>query len=191
MVAPPQLRYDPIAVSLHWIIALSIITMIPLGFFMGDLPITIKFSAYTLHKSLGITILALSVFRLIWRFMNPPPALPDGMKPIEKLLANTAHWLLYFLMVAMPLTGWLMVSASRKYPTIYFWLGEVPFIPMPAGIDGKATTDMFKEYHETLAYGAIFLVTLHVAAAIKHHVIVKDTVLTRMLPMWVSRRPRA
>ena len=184
-------RYDPVAVTLHWVIALAIIVMIPLGFFMGDLPISIKFDAYIFHKSLGITVLTLSVFRLIWRFMNPPPALPIGMKPIEKLLAHTAHWLLYFLMIAMPLTGWLMVSASSKYPTVFFWFAEVPFIPMPVGIDGKATAEWFNETHELLAFGAIALISLHLFAALKHHFIYKDTTLTRMLPTWLKRRPRA
>jgi len=191
MAATPHLRYDPVAVTLHWLIALAIIAMIPLGFFMGDLPISIRFDAYAFHKSLGLTVLALSIFRLIWRFMNPPPALPDGMKPIEKRLAHAAHWLLYCLMVAMPLTGWLMVSASKKYPTVFFWMGEVPFIPMPAGIDGKATAEWFEEIHELLAIGAIALISLHLFAALKHHFIYKDTTLTRMLPVWVLRRPRA
>lgn len=191
MPATPSTRYDPIAVTLHWLIAFSILAMIPLGFFMGDLPVSVKFDAYAVHKSLGITILALSLFRLLWRLMNPPPALPEGMKPHEKLLAHAAHWVLYFLMIAMPLTGWLMVSASKKYPTIFFWMGEVPFIPMPMGIDGKATAETFGEIHEMLAIGAIFLVALHVAAALKHHCIVKDNVLTRMLPVWLTRMPRA
>lgn len=186
-----KLRYDPVAITLHWVIAISILCMIPLGFFMEDLPISIRFDAYAFHKSLGLTVLALSIFRFVWRLMNPPPALPATMKPVEKLAAHAAHWGLYFLIVAMPLSGWLMVSASRKYPTIFFWLGEVPFIPMPEGIDGKTTADMFKEYHETLAYGAIFLVILHVAAALKHHLIVKDDVLMRMLPARCGRKPRA
>lgn len=178
-------RYDPIAVTLHWVIALAILTMIPLGFFMEDLPGSIRFDGYVFHKSLGITVLALSIFRLIWRFLNPPPALPGGMKPSEKMLAQIMHWLLYFLIIAMPLSGWLMVSASRKYPTVFFWLGEIPFIPLPANIDGRKTAGMFGEYHEWLAYGAIFLVILHVAAALKHHFINRDNVLARMLPIWL------
>lgn len=184
----PKLRYDPVAVTLHWFIAVSIILMIPLGLYMEDLPISIRFDAYAFHKSLGITVLALSLFRLIWRFLNPPPALPAGMKPWEKLAANGVHWLLYFLMFAMPLTGWLMVSANRKYPTVFFWMTEVPFIPMPAGIDPKATHEMFEEYHEILGYGAIFLIALHLGAALKHHFIAKDSTLTRMLPNFMVRR---
>lgn len=181
-------RYDFVAVTLHWVIAVSIIAMIPLGFFMGDLPISIKFDAYVIHKSLGITVLALSIFRFVWRLMNPPPALPVSMKPVEKLLAHGAHWALYGLMVAMPLTGWLFVSASHKYPTIYFWMGEVPFIPLPAGIDQNATAEWFKETHELLAYGALVLIAAHIFAALKHHFVAKDHILTRMLPTWAIRR---
>lgn len=185
------MRYDAVAVTLHWVTALCIIAMIPLGFFMGDLPISIRFDAYAVHKSLGLTVLGLSIFRLIWRLLNPPPALPAGMKPYERMLAKTTHWLFYALIVAMPLSGWLMVSASRKYPTVYFWLGEVPFIPMPMGIDGKATSDMFRQYHELLAYGALVLIVLHVGAALKHHLVLKDDVLRRMLPRVRMGKPHA
>lgn len=181
-------RYDPIAVTLHWIIALAIITMLALGQVMEDLPIAYKFQAYNFHKSLGISILALSIFRLIWRFLNPPPALPEGMKPHERFLAHAAHWGLYFLMIAMPLSGWLMVSAMHKYPTVFFGLGEVPFIPMPSGTNPKAASDLLKDAHELLANGAILLIGLHVAAALKHHFMDKDTILTRMLPVWLTRR---
>lgn len=181
-------RYDPVAVTLHWVIACAIITMIPLGFFMGDLPISIRFDAYAFHKSLGITVLALSVFRLIWRLLNPPPALPKTLKPYERMLAKATHWLFYFLIIAMPLSGWLMVSASAKYPTVFFWFAEVPFIPMPEGIDKKATNALFKEYHELLAYGALGLIALHVGAALKHHYILKDSALLRMLPKFLHQR---
>lgn len=191
MSTSPNLCYDPVAVTLHWVIAFSILAMIPLGFFMGDLPISIRFDGYAVHKSLGLTVLGLSIFRLIWRLLNPPPALPLGLKSYERVLAKLTHWGFYFLIIAMPLTGWLMVSASRKYPTVYFWLTEVPFIPMPTGIDGKATAALFKEYHETLAYGALVLIVLHVGAALKHHFILKDNVLTRMLPRCCKGKPHA
>jgi len=184
-------RYDPVAVGLHWTIALLIIGMIPLGFFMKDLPISVRFDAYAVHKSIGLTVLALSVFRLVWRFLNPPPALPDGMPFFERFAAKATHWLFYALIIAMPLTGWLMVSASLKYPTVFFWMGEVPFIPMPEGIDNKATAHQFNEVHYYLACGAIALITLHIGAALKHHFINRDTVLTRMLPLWLQRKSNA
>lgn len=180
-------RYDPVAVTLHWVIALLIIAMIPLGFFMGDLPPTIKFDAYTLHKSLGILVLAFSVFRVIWRFLNPPPALPVQMPAWEKLAARVSHWALYFLILALPLTGWLMVSASRKYPTIFFWSGEVPFLPLPEPMLNKDTAHMFNETHELLAFIAIALVGLHLSAALKHHFVDRDSVLVRMMPSFLLK----
>ena len=181
-MAPEKTRYDAVAMSLHWLTALCIFLLIPLGFFMEDFPIAVKFAAYAFHKSLGITVLALSVFRVVWRLMNPPPPLPATIKPVERLLAHGAHALLYFLIIAMPLTGWIFVSATPKYPIIFFWLGQVPFLPMPEGIDAKATADQFKELHETFAYGAIGLISIHVLAALKHHFILRDGVLARMMP---------
>lgn len=181
-------RYNSVSVFLHWSIALAILAMIPLGFFMGDLPIEVRFQAYTLHKSIGITVLGLSVFRLIWRFMNTPPAMPSSIPAYQKLAAAGAHWLFYFLILAMPLSGWLMVSATQKYPTIFFWLGEVPFIPMPAGIDAKATHDQLKELHELLAFVTLGLLVLHVSAALHHHYRLRDSTLRRMLPLWLQRR---
>lgn len=181
-------RYDPIAVALHWIIATLIIIMIPFGLLLEDLPDSIKGNAYGLHKSIGITILALSLFRLIWRLLNPPPALPEGMKPLERTLAKAGHWAFYALIIGMPLTGWLLVSAAQKYPTIFFWMFEVPYLPMPEGMVGKESAEMFSEYHETLAYSAIALLILHVGAALKHHFVYKDNVLNRMLPLWAQKR---
>lgn len=184
-------RYDPVAMTLHWVIALSIIIMIPLGLYMDDLPVNVKFDAYIFHKSLGITILGLSLLRLVWRLLNPPPELPAHMNALEKLAARVSHWLFYFLMIAMPLTGWLMVSASKKFPTVYFWVGEVPFLPLPEAYSGKDAAHLFNTYHEYLAYGALILLVLHVGAALKHHFIDRDTVLVRMLPRFISRSPHA
>ncbi|MFZ4541742.1 MAG: cytochrome b, partial [Rickettsiales bacterium] len=171
MTPTTKSRYDPVAVTLHWVIALSILTMLPLGFWMESLPISIRFDAFAFHKSLGITILALSIFRLIWRLMNPPPALPEIMTCLEKFTANTVHWLLYFFMIAMPLTGWLMVSADRKYPIEFFWFSTAPFIPMPTDIDPKATHEAFEDLHYYLGWGAMILIFGHAAAALKHHFI--------------------
>lgn len=175
-------RYDPIAMTLHWLIAFFILLMIPMGFLMEDLPLTLKLNTFTLHKSIGLTVLGLSLLRLVWRLLNPPPALPASMTRFERTAAIAAHWALYALMILMPLTGWLMVSASQKYPTIFFWLGEAPFLPLPADMVNRDTAHNFGEFHETLALGAAFLIALHVGAALQHHFKKHDTVLIRMLP---------
>lgn len=175
----PRTRYDPVAIALHWSMACLILLMIPMGFLMGDFPESFKFTAYGLHKSIGITVLGLSVFRLVWRLLHRPPALP-AMPVWERRLAHLAHWGLYGLMIGMPLSGWLMVSASQKYPTVYFGLGEVPFIPMPMDADLKALRGFFGESHELLAIGAAALIALHVAAALKHQYVRRDGLIRRM-----------
>jgi len=184
-------RYNAVAVFLHWTIAILILGMIALGLTMEDFPISIRFLAINLHKSFGITILALSVFRLIWRLMHRPPTLPAEMPAWEKLAAQLSHWGFYFLMIAMPLSGWIFVSGYAKYPTVFFTLFEIPHLPMPEGVDGKAVGAQAKWLHYWLAMGTLGLVALHVAAALKHHFINHDSVLRRMLPMWLQRRGTA
>jgi cytochrome b561 len=180
-------RYDPVAVFLHWTIGLLIILMLGGGFLMEDLPISIKFTVYNLHKSIGITIIALSIFRLVWRLLNPPPALPDRLPVWQKFASHAAHWALYAFMIAMPLSGWLMVSALPKYPIVFFGLGEAPFLPMPELADAKAVSAQLGEIHETLALGGVALILLHIGAALQHHFILRDGILRRMLPQVFSK----
>jgi len=182
MLEPTNPRYTRTAIVLHWTIAFLILGMIAVGLTMGDYPIKYKFLAYNLHKSFGITILALSLFRLYWRFTHRAPGLPNGMKAWERLAAHGTHWVLYFLIIAMPLSGWIFVSADAKFPTVFFSLFEVPQFPLPAAYDTHATHELFEGLHYWLAMGALGLVALHIGAALKHHFINRDNVLRRMLP---------
>jgi cytochrome b561 len=177
-------RYDRVAVVLHWLMAICIIAMLILGFFWEDIANRdLKIAAINFHKSLGLTLLVLTIFRLYWRLKHRPPALPETIRPLERKAARVAHGLLYAFMLAMPLTGWLYVSALQKYPTVYFWLFTVPHIPMPVeGEALKAVKRFFYESHELLAYGMIALLVLHVLAALKHHFLDKNDVLKRILP---------
>jgi cytochrome b561 len=181
-------RYDRVAVFLHWTIALLIIIMIAVGLTMGDYPIKYKFIAYNLHKSTGLTILALSLFRLYWRLSHKPPHLPEGMSGFEKFAAKSTHWMFYFLIIAMPLSGWIMVSADAKFPTVFFWLFQMPQFPLPAAYDTHATHEKFEWLHYWLAMGTLGLLALHVGAALKHHLINRDSVLRRMLPLRLQRK---
>ncbi len=181
-------RYDPVAVTLHWLIAVLILVMLIVGFTMENYPMSLRFTAFNLHKATGIAILTLSVFRLIWRLLNPPPALPATMPFWEKAAAHLSHWALYAFIIAMPLTGWIMVSATPKYPIIFFWLGEAPFLPMPKAIDTHATHEWFEGAHYYLALGGIALILVHILAALKHHFIDRDIVLIRMLPRFLTRK---
>ena len=175
-------RYSTVAITLHWLMALAFILMLASGLAMdsdGLLPPALKFQMFQWHKSLGVCLLMLFFVRLGWRLLHEPPALPASIKGLEKLAAHAGHWGLYALMIAMPLTGWLMVSASVfGLPTIVFGLFEWPHIPgvaMNEAISGAAN-----QAHGLLAWVFIALIAGHIAAVIKHAVIDKHNLLPRM-----------
>lgn len=183
-------RYSGVAIALHWLIALMIIGNLTVGLLFDTLEAWDKplyFSAVQLHKSSGLTILALSLARLGWRLANPPPPLPDHMTRLEHRLAKATHWGFYALMLALPLTGWLMSSASPlNFPILWFGLFEVPKLPIAQSAE---TAGVLHDRHELLAWVAIGVLALHVAGALKHHFLDRDEVLARMLPP--IKAPRA
>jgi cytochrome b561 len=194
------MRYGAVAISLHWTIAAAILAQLAAGLWMvrairsADSQ-ALAYHAYQWHKSLGLTVLVLSLLRLCWRLANPPPPLPATMTGIERKAAKTLHGLFYLLTVGMPLVGWAMVSASPLgLPTMVFGLFEWPHIAWLAGLGGGVEA-AFKTAHRAMAYAFIGLLALHVAAALKHHLIARDDVLARMLPLvrrgspTVSRSP--
>lgn len=184
-------RYSTIAVILHWVIAVMILGQIAGGLFMHRLPNSspIKFDMYQVHKSFGITILLLTIFRLGWRLLNKPPALPETMPGWEKLAARSTHWLFYALLFLTPFAGWAMVSASPlEIPTVYFGVIEWPHLPFFDGAaDRVAIEDTLKDRHEFLAFSILGLLALHVGAALKHHFINRDDVLVGMAPLNVAQ----
>ena len=183
------MSYTKTAITLHWLIALLIIAQIACGFWMVD-AVKVKatqslaFDMYQWHKTAGICVLLLSIVRLIWRLTHRAPALPDTMKSWEKRAAHGAHVFFYMLMIGIPLTGWAMVSTSPYgLPTLFFGQWEWPHITSLMQLtDVQAWHQSFKDYHYYLAYGTALLLLLHVGAALKHHFIIKDDVLTRMVP---------
>jgi|APTNR8051073442_1049403.scaffolds.fasta_scaffold00566_33 cytochrome b561 len=179
-------RYGVVALSLHWLIAVLIVGMLILGTVMVDLTpgSSLQFQLYQLHKSFGITILALSLARLGWRLANPAPPLPNDLQPWERFLARVTHVSFYVLMIGMPLTGWMVVSASVwNVPTVLFGTIHLPHLPILSTLENKKPVeDVLKEIHESAAWVVIALLVLHVAGALKHHLVLKDDVLTRMLP---------
>jgi cytochrome b561 len=191
---PTHTRYGVVAISLHWTIAAAILAQLATGPWMvrairsaGSQ--ALAFHAYQWHKSLGLTVLALSLLRLCWRLANPPPPLPAAMTSIERKAAKTIHGLFYLLTVGIPLVGWAMVSASPLgLPTMVFGLFEWPHIAWLSGLGGGVEA-AFKTAHRAMAYAFIGLLALHVAAALKHHLIDRDDVLERMLPMVRRSRP--
>jgi len=185
-------RYSAVAIAFHWIIAALILLNLALGWRMGFLSGMAQFTMFQLHKSVGMTVLVLSVARLGWRWLNPPPALPVAMKPWERAAAHATHIFFYVMIIGMPLTGWAMVSVSPlNIPTLLWGTIPLPHIgvlhALPAA--GKASVEAASgNIHLALAIGGIALILLHVGAALKHQFIVRDGVLGRMVPL-VSATP--
>jgi cytochrome b561 len=168
-------RYTPIAVVLHWLLALALLGAFGLGLYMADLPLSPRsLKLINWHKWAGVTILALSALRLLWRLTHRPPA--DLPMPIwQQRAAHLTHGLLYLLFFAIPLTGWAY-SSARGFPIVWFGVLPLPdFVPVD-----KALAHTLKEAHELLAWGLAALVVAHVAAAIKHQFIDRDGLLARM-----------
>jgi cytochrome b561 len=189
MAAVPQDRYGSVAIALHWLIALGVIANICVGLYFADLPRSdpSKFMLFQLHKSIGLTVLVLSLVRVGWRLVNPIPPLPASMSPTLRLVARTTQFLLYVLIVAIPLSGWAVVSASPLgLPTLYFGTFVWPHIPFLADLPRAAKVPLQKELsgvHVLLAWSAIVLVALHIAGALYHQFVRRDEVLVRMLPI--------
>ncbi len=179
-------RYSTVAIVLHWLIAAAIIFQIVLAWRMEDLKTPLGFALVQMHKSVGISILLLSLARLGWRLVNPPPPEPEGLTRWELWLSKFVHVALYGIMIGMPLTGWLMVSASKiQIPTLLF--GVVPWPHLPVADLAPAAKAMWqsigKNGHGLLAWGAYLLVGLHVAGALKHQLFDREMpLLARMAP---------
>jgi cytochrome b561 len=178
-------RYGAVAQGFHWIIAGLVITQFVLANMAGDLPIGMhKLALLARHKSVGMTILMLAILRLLWRLKNPPPTLPTGMSPLERLLARATHIAFYVLLFAMPISGWLM-SSAKSYSVSWFGLFTWP--NLIAKSDGAF--DAMRSTHRLLSSVLFVTAVLHVLAALKHHFWNKDNVLLRMLPFTQSEKP--
>jgi cytochrome b561 len=168
-------RYTKVARALHWAIALLILFNLWLGFAHDALPKDWK--VMPVHKSVGLTVLALTLVRIGWRLTHPAPPLPARTPAWERLVAQVTHIGFYVLMLALPLTGWIMSSAGDR-PLNWFFLFDVPKFGVAKG---DAITGISHEGHEILGFVFAALILLHVAAALRHHFILKDGVLRRML----------
>ncbi len=174
MLATARSHYSPVAVFLHWAIALLIVTNIGLGLMMGA---HIR-SAFAYHQSVGLTVLLLSMVRLGWRLGHPWMPLPAQMKPWERLLARFVHVAFYVLIIAIPLLGWATVSAgARGAPA--FWGAPIPRLPVAPERDLHETLG---EAHVWLVWLTVALLAAHIAGAVKHTYMQKEHELTRMIP---------
>jgi cytochrome b561 len=170
-------RYTPVAIALHWLLALLIVGTFALGAYMHDLPFSpARLKLYNWHKWAGVTILALSALRLLWRLTHQPPA--DAPMPAwQRRAAHAAHWTLYALFFAVPLVGWAYSSAAG-FPIV--WLGVLPLPDFVA--PDRALAEAIKPLHGALAWALAVVVVAHMAAALKHHFIDRDGLLNRMRP---------
>ena len=179
-------RYDSGAMVLHWLIALSILALLGLGWTMVLIPLgdPLRVPLFAWHKSLGLTVLVLTLMRIFWRLKHRAPALPDAMPAWQKAASKLGHILFYILLVGLPLSGWALVSTnSRNIPTIFFGLFEVPHLPVLSTLPDKAPAHVAAQaVHSLAGWLLIGLMVIHVAAAIRHHFVLRNTVLTRMLP---------
>jgi cytochrome b561 len=174
----PSPRYTRTAQSLHWLMAIGILGSVALGFYMHDLPLSPrKLQLFSWHKWAGVTLFLLALLRLAWRLGHRPPALPAGMSPRQRWIAEAAHGVLYLLLFAIPLSGWLM-SSAKGFQTVWFGVLPLPDLLAKDVELGK----QLQILHEGLNLLLLGLVAGHVAAALKHHFVDRDDVLTRMLP---------
>lgn len=191
------IRYSKVAVILHWLIALGIFAMLGLGWFMSELPKEapkqssydfLNLGLYTwelakeasprtfyfgLHKSIGVTLLALIIIRLLWRITHKAPAMLASYKPWERKLATGAHHMLYLLMLAIPVSGLLQAVAS-KYGVKWF---EIKILP---GLDNPEMREVFHEVHEIAVSLVVLVLIFHIVGALKHKFIDKDDTMKRM-----------
>ena len=186
MSTPTSLHYTHTAKSLHWLMALMIFGLLALGFYMSDLPLSPdKLQYYAWHKWAGVSVFVLVWLRLAWRVTHRPPALPGSMPRHMQWAAHAGHALLYVLMIAIPLSGWLM-SSAKGVQTV--WFGVLPIPDLLA--KDKELGRTLAELHEALNIGLLLLIAGHAAAAFFHHFFLKDDTLRRMLPGRPSANPR-
>ena len=176
-------RYTGVAITLHWLIAAAILCTFLLAQYMTGLQLSpAKLKLYSYHKWIGVTIFLLVLIRLAWRLAHRPPPPPASMPAWQHSAASIAHFFLYALTLAIPVSGWLMSSASG-FQVVY--LGLLPIPDLLA--KNKDLADQLKQLHEALNWLMLLVVALHVVAALKHHLVDRDDVLTRMLPFLKQR----
>lgn len=175
-------RYTPLAIALHWLLGLAIVGMFAVGLYMTDLPFSPqRLKLYNWHKWAGVTVLTLSVLRLLWRFTHRPPALPariaQAMPTWQTRVHHATHGLMYALFFAVPLMGWAYSSAAG-FPIVWFGQIALPDL-LPVN---KELAELIKPLHKLLALALVGLAGLHIAAALKHQFIDRDGLVSRMLP---------
>jgi cytochrome b561 len=185
---PALRRYSRTAIWLHWLIACLIVANTAVALSAGYWPDDWVRRVIDTHKSIGITVLGLVIMRILWRTTHPPPPLPPSYAPWERVAAHGAHGLLYFVILALPLTGWMHDSAWKEGPTHpvqLFWLVPWPRIALIADLEPglkERMHDLFFSMHVACACALYALLALHVAGALKHEFVDREREIARMWP---------
>jgi cytochrome b561/polyisoprenoid-binding protein YceI len=195
-MAAERRRYTLVAVAFHWVIAAAIVIQILLGLRMGSGHSATTYALFQLHKSIGLTILVLSLGRLAWRLANAAPPAPPGQPRWERIASHVVHWGFYVAMIGLPLTGWLIVSSSRtNIPTILYGLIPWPHVPGVAELPATSkhlVNQASSTSHQLLVKLVYALLALHLGAVAKHQLLDRDEVFAHMAvgarPGW--REPR-
>lgn len=171
-------RWGWVSISIHWLTVLMVLSLIVVGLVMQEMANSpTKIEVYALHKSFGLTVLALTVLRLLWRLVAGTPAAAAGVPRWQQVAAQASHGALYVILLAMPLSGWLYNSASG-FPLKWFGLFGLPKL---SGYDPDVKAFALA-MHEWLFIALLLIVVVHAAAALKHHHFDRDATLARMLP---------
>lgn len=173
-----QQGYGLITICLHWLVAVSVYGLFALGFWMVDLSYYSEWyqTAPMLHKSVGICLFTVMIFRLVWRILNPAPKGLSNHKKWEKLAAKVGHILLYLMIFTLLVSGYLISTADGRPISVFGWFD------IPALISGlPQQEEIAGDIHEILAWALVLFSLVHALAALKHHFIDKDTTLSRML----------
>jgi len=170
-------RYTKVAIWLHWLIGLAVIANIGLAMLTEDMPREAHRAAMGIHKALGMAILALTVLRILWRLTHKAPPLPASMRTWERWTSGLVHFLFYVLLILLPLSGWVWMSAADR-PIDFFGLFTIPSIVAPS----DEVADVLHDRHETLGLMMLALVALHFLAALKHQFVDRDRLFSRMNP---------
>lgn len=185
-------RYGAVGKSFHWLTALLILTVIPLGLIANDMAYDLRNPEiistqddilrtallFSMHKTTGVLIFFVALARILWAFTQPKPAPLHPERRLETFLAETVHWLLYGSLVLVPLTGWIDHAATVGFAPIWWPFGQsLPFVPKD-----KTISALFATLHLVLGRVLLVALLLHIAGALKHQIIDRDSTLRRMLP---------
>jgi cytochrome b561 len=173
----PPLQYGTTAKVFHWLVVALLLVQYPIGWLMPDIHRGMKpGAAMTFHISFGIVILMLIVMRFLWR-LTYPVASESSLLPWQRLSSEAVHWLLYALVLATTVTGWLFAS-FRGWGVSLFYLAPLPMLASENAAAGKA----FEGLHQAMEWALLVLIGIHVAAALAHFFIYRDRIVQRMLP---------